>query len=1069
MSAGFLAAAPHHHTHTHTHTSSGIMHAHMRPTHGSMTHAAISSPPKHHHHHMHHHYLHHHQTTSRLRTAIASSLSSQHPGESSEAHKQHKQQTPRERVWPECLGKCRAFFVDHQTIAVPPELISHHGGGANLQSATLYASRDAQIHAGLANEVNLPHADGNASFSLTHVGNVTPEIANRFPHISHYAAFQLDTASLNLVANKQAAAYLLTCQLAVSIQADEHTTYTTGVQTAGVLDSLYAYDGPLGVTFPQVGVTRLTLWAPTAQNVSARFYNSPPDKRFDDQSALYELTRDDDSGAWSVDIPSDEAYNKFFVYEMRVFVPWTNHIESVTATDPYAHSLSANGLSVHVIDVMNDLSTMPHNAHWDTVRTPHCNHPTDMAIYELHVRDFSASDQCVPEHMRGTFAAFALPPSTSAPPNAECSQGVAHLARLAESGMTHVHLLPINDFGSVDERKERWQWPHVPHDAAPDSDMQQGAVMSVANDDAYNWGYDPVHFLAPDGSYATDPDGAARVREMRGVTASMANLGLGVVADVVFNHTYAAGCTAHTSVLDKVVPGYYYRRNGDGDIENSTCMNNTASEHYMCERLIVDAVVHWARTYKLSGFRFDLMGHLMMRTMNKVRDALNALNVQEHGVDGSRVYLYGEGWDFGEVAGNARGVNAGQLNLHGSGIGSFNDRIREAVVGGSPFGDPRDQGFATGLGTDPSEYTAAGTTPDEQQRVLIESSERLMCSLAGNLRDSVFLKASCRATDAKETFTMGRDAAWLGSNCGYARNPDETVNYVSAHDNETLFDMIVWKLRASPHEPTSSGLLPPEEFARRSIFCSACVAYAQGVPFFHAGDEILRSKSLDRDSYNSGDHFNRLLWDMSGNNFGVGLPPAEKNAEKYDMIRPLLANRASLAPDANLIRRTSEAFQELLRVRRSSPLFRLRTQEDVQARMFFDAPLEDGVVVFAIVDGGERGAAPELSQLDAHHAMVVVVLNARAETYVHKCGVDPASPPPTATLDELRLPPRRLGHLLDAWKRDGRQLNVHPELQGSVDDVTRECRVLPTRGHGEVGFALSVPPSTAAVFVATRD
>ena len=214
------------------------------------------------------------------------------------------------------------------------------------------------------------------------------------------------------------------------------------------------------------------------------------------------------------------------------------------------------------------------------------------------------------------------------------------------------------------------------------------------------------------------------------------------------------------------------------------------------------------------------------------------------------------------------------------------------------------------------------------------------------------------------------------------------MNYVSAHDNETLFDQLVWKLPVRGAEADApSGVPPPEEYARRSIFCSACVAYAQGVPFYHAGDDILRSKSLDRDSYNSGDHFNRLRWDMKANNFGVGLPPAEKNQDKFELMRPLLAARAWLAPDPYLIRRTNAAFRELLRVRQSSPLFRLRTAEEVQARLFFDAPQADGVVVYAIVDGGERGVATELRELDPSYAMVIVVLNARADTYVHRCGV----------------------------------------------------------------------------------
>src|SRR5512145_2700531 len=173
--------------------------------------------------------------------------------------------------------------------------------------------------------------------------------------------------------------------------------------------------------------------------------------------------------------------------------------------------------------------------------------------------------------------------------------------------------------------------------------------------------------------------------------------GLRVVMDVVYNHTNASGQEAK-SVLDKIVPGYYHRLNADGAVETSTCCQNTATEHAMMRKLMVDSVVTWATQYKVDGFRFDLMGHHMLDDMKAVRAALDALTLENDGVDGKLIYVYGEGWDFGEVANNARGKNATQLNIAGTGIGVFNDRLRDAVKGGSPFSDPRDQGFVTGLG-----------------------------------------------------------------------------------------------------------------------------------------------------------------------------------------------------------------------------------------------------------------------------------------------------------------------------------------------------------------------------------
>ena len=188
----------------------------------------------------------------------------------------------------------------------------------------------------------------------------------------------------------------------------------------------------------------------------------------------------------------------------------------------------------------------------------------------------------------------------------------------------------------------------------------------------------------PEGSYSTNPDGPARIVEFREMVQALNKMGLRVVMDVVYNHTNASGQNPK-SVLDRIVPGYYHRLNDSGAVETSTCCSNTASEHNMMEKLMVDSVVTWAKDYKVDGFRFDLMGHHMMSNMLKVRAALDALTLAQDGVDGKSIYMYGEGWNFGEVADNARGVNATQLNLAGTGIGTFNDRSRDAVRGIGPF------------------------------------------------------------------------------------------------------------------------------------------------------------------------------------------------------------------------------------------------------------------------------------------------------------------------------------------------------------------------------------------------
>ena len=319
----------------------------------------------------------------------------------------------------------------------------------------------------------------------------------------------------------------------------------------------------------------------------------------------------------------------------------------------------------------------------------------------------------------------------------------------------------------------------------PNSSDQQAAVAAIARDDAFNWGYDPVHYGVPEGSYATEPDGAARA----GVPpdgAGPGGVGLRVVCDV-YSHTQSAGPSDGKSVLDKVVPGYYHRRDLDGRYENSTCCNNTASENRMMERLIVDDLLHWA-SVQSGRFRFDLMGHIMLRTMVKAKKALAALTLSRDGVDGSKIYLY-EGWDYAEVAYGRVGTNASQINLGGTGIGSFNDRLREGVMGGSPFGDPRVQGVMTGLFFRPNMLIDQGDA-DAQRKRLVEDNEKVIAAMAGNLREYRF--------ENKEGFqTPGRDACWVGSNVGYAAQPRRDGELrLRARQRDALFDGIT--LRSAP-------------------------------------------------------------------------------------------------------------------------------------------------------------------------------------------------------------------------------------------------------------------------------
>ena len=234
----------------------------------------------------------------------------------------------------------------------------------------------------------------------------------------------------------------------------------------------------------------------------------------------------------------------------------------------------------------------------------------------------------------------------------------------------------------------------------------------------------------PEGSYATDADGSERVLEFREMVQSLNQSGLRVVMDVVYNHTNSAGQNPN-SILDKLVPGYYHRLNGDGVVLNESCCADTATENAMMEKLMVDSVVLWAKQYKVDGFRFDIMGFHLKSNMLKVRAALDALTPAKDGVDGKSVYLYGEAWNFGVMANNGRGVNAIQVNMAGTGIGSFSDRIRDAVRGGGPFSPRRDQGFATGLYVEPN-GTFGGSAADEKA-ALLRLTDLVRLGLAGNI------------------------------------------------------------------------------------------------------------------------------------------------------------------------------------------------------------------------------------------------------------------------------------------------------------------------------------------------
>ncbi|MCV2352543.1 DUF3372 domain-containing protein [Paucibacter sp. B2R-40] len=741
------------------------------------------------------------------------------------------------------------------------------------------------------------------------------DLAQRFKFIAPGPRWQVAEADLpRLPQLHRAQVWLVLEDEAGLVQAH------TRLQAPGALDDLYAAAErveTLGVSVARQ--TSFTLWAPTAQKVSLCRYPSGSSKAL----ALDALKWDAQTGVWQTKLTGDLS-GQYYNFLVDVFVPGLGVVRN-RVTDPYSLSLTTDSKRSYVADLQRAALKPPG---WDAVprvaRPSRVKTATDMVIYELHVRDFSISDATVPAAKRGKYSAFTQ----------SSSAGMRHLQALAKAGLTDVHLLPVFDIASIPEAG--CLKPKIPQ-AALDSPLQQAAVMAVAAEDCFNWGYDPFHYSAPEGSYSSDAAKAERrIIEFREMVQALHKADLRVGMDVVYNHTAAAG-QHEKSVLDRIVPGYYQRLNALGEVERSTCCDNTATEHRMMAKLMIDSVALWAREYKIDSFRFDLMAHQPRAVMEALQERVNQ-------AAGRPVQLIGEGWNFGEVAHGARFVQASQLSLNGSGIATFSDRGRDAARGGSA-GDSgqavlQNQGWLNGL-----VYAPNASAPQRPPADLMQAADLIRVGLAGSLRDYELLTWQGK----KDKLA---DIAYGDQPAGYVAQPGEVVNYVDNHDNQTLFDINVLKL---PRETSSA------ERARVQVLGLALTAFSQGVAYFHAGVDILRSKSLDKNSYDSGDWFNRLDWSYRDNGFGAGLPPKLDNGEQYPLLAPLLAD-ASIKPSPADIAWTRDAFRDLLKIRASSSLFRLPTAEAIQQRLKFlnTGPSQNPRVVAASLDGrGWPGAGFE--------------------------------------------------------------------------------------------------------------
>lgn len=767
----------------------------------------------------------------------------------------------------------------------------------------------------------------------------------------------------------------------VGYNADDVAVAATGIQTAKVLDVLYtsnemdADDTELGLTYDG-DMVNVALWAPTAQQVTLKIFNA--DKI---ETASHAMTENTDSGVWSYAGDKASLDRQFYQYEVVVYHQDSQNIETLAVTDPYSVGLSTNGMYSQFVNLSDD-DLFPEG--WDTHQIPVVENYEDIVVYEGHIRDFSARDESVTAENRGKYLAFTE--MDSAP--------VQHLQKLANAGVTHFHMLPANDIASINEDNAKIvniddtiaDLCALNKDAAVCTEQDGGAIIAdvlasyspYSNEaaelvdalrgyDSFNWGYDPKHFNVPDGVYASDADGVARIKEMRAMIQGLHETGLRAVLDVVYNHTNSAGLYDN-SVFDKVVPGYYHHRDVEsGAVIQSTCCNNTALENRMMDKFMVDSLSVWAEHYGFDGFRFDIMSQGYKDQMVNAREAVRAIDPD--------TYFYGEGWHRTDRDNNTQ---ANQFNMAGTEISTFNDRLRDGIRNGYVFQDTDD---------------------------VTDDQDTIKFGMAGSLADFVLKnKNGTDVAGSKHRQSM------------YAKDPADVVNYISKHDNETLWDQLQLEL------PRDFSLA---ERVRVQNVSHGIVMLSQGVPFLQLGGDFLRSKSLDRNTYDAGDWYNLVDFTMMDNNFNKGLP-IDKGDRNDDQL-VALASSPDNKPSGSEMMFASDVFNEFTQIRKSSPLFRLTTADDIINRVGFHnigSGQTKGLVVMSIDDG------LGLDDLDMNNDAIVVVANMSMNNAEHTVV--------TAAGFEL-----------------------HSIQQGSVDGVVAGASF--TAGEGEGTF--NVPAQTVAVFV----
>ncbi|MDD4969613.1 MAG: type I pullulanase [Paludibacter sp.] len=499
--------------------------------------------------------------------------------------------------------------------------------------------------------------------------------------------------------------------------------------------------------------SKFRVWAPTASEVKILLYDNGS------EGGAYQThdMKRSEKGTWTFKM-DENLKGKFYTFQVKINEKWLEETPGM-----WVKATGVNGKRAAIIDFAD---TNP--VGWENDVRPPLKTFTDISLYEVHVRDFSMASNSGMKN-KGKFLAFTEHGTKNSTGE---STGIDHLKEL---GITHVHLLPVFDFASIDETK--------------------------LNENKYNWGYDPLNYNVPEGSYSTNPyNPVTRIKEFKQMVQSLHQSGIRVIMDVVYNHT-AAGKNSHLNLL---APGYFYRMNADSTWSNASgCGNETASERAMMRKFMIESVVYWVTEYHVDGFRFDLMGIHDIATMNEIRAALDKIDPS--------LFMYGEGWTAGNspLAEEKRAVkkNAKQLDN----IAVFSDDIRDALRGS--WMHAQIPGFVSGIDS-------------------LEESVKFGV-VGGTQHDSIDYS---KLIYSKEP---------------YVNNPTQTINYVSCHDDMCLVDKLA---NSKPADATDEELVRFNKLAQTIVFTS------QGVPFIYAGEELYRNKKGIHNTYQSPDSVNRIDW-----------------------------------------------------------------------------------------------------------------------------------------------------------------------------------------------------------------